>query len=243
MHHTDWIKAKREDIRKSIANCFETRGSGGWHENIITRDMLQTLGVEQSIDWDDKPFRSEWKIFKATGRYETANGDIAMKVILRTHSGEYVIGTKFFEAKKIGLRSSRYDAIDRAQLERMQYLGGHEVLFYSLAQQAPNTAIFGQALCLPTPVALMLLESGTSALHRASHSFVDCFAHALSGRGLNWSSSQTRRFDQISRGVDHAPSFVLTAHVGPMNLELEPIEAPLDYEPLQELDQGNELSP
>jgi hypothetical protein len=243
MHHADWIKAKREDIRKAVANCFDTRGSGGWHENIITREVLQTLGVEQSVDWAEKPFRSEWKIFKATGRYETANGDIAMKVVLRTNNGEYVIGTKFFEAKKIGLQSLRYDAIDRAQLERMQYLGGHEVLFYSLTQEAPNTAVFGQALCVPTPMALMLLGSGTSALHRASISFIDCFAHALSGRGLNWSSSQARHFDQISMGVDHAPSFVLTAHIAPADLELEPISAPMDYEPLEEPDQSRELSP
>ncbi|GLQ45997.1 hypothetical protein GCM10007862_10480 [Dyella lipolytica] len=236
MTRDEWLKNKRIRIQKAITRCFATHMEGGWHENTITRDVLEAIGIKQSITWEGRPFKSELRAFKAVGPHETANGDIAMKVTLSTSSGASVVGTKYFEAKKLDLNGFRYSSLERDQLLRMKHLAGHEVLFYSLSKIGhPENNAIGVAGCLTTPMALMLFEDGAPAFHSTWVSFDYTLYLALTGSGLNWDPAQAAAFEAMQARIAKRASFFLDVRVSPreLNLDLEPSHIPDGYEPLQ----------
>ena len=239
--YRNWRDVTGDAVRNAIMGCFIDHAIGGWQENTITRHVLQALGSIGAIHWTGQPFHCAWKAFKASGHFETANGDIAMRVTLQTLTGRHVTGTKYFEAKKLTLKSSRYDALDIAQLERMQLISGHEVLLYTLGRSADGVKT--EALCLPTPVAVMLHTNHANALHSAAHAFIDVFSQALLGRGLNFDSRETTAFDKQLASME--ASFVLDANVAPLEVELEPMLAPSGYRELddREPDPSDDLMP
>ncbi|MDG2536997.1 hypothetical protein P5Y53_04920 [Dyella jiangningensis] len=232
--HHEWTRVTREAVSAAILGCFARRLSGTWHENAITEAVLQAVGTSRSLHWAGRPFRCTWKAFKASGRFETANGDIAMKVSLHTGSGGVLTGTKCFEAKKRGLQTGQYDAFDRAQLGRMQHLPGHEVLLYALHLPSSGGDPFSEAMCLPTPVAAMLFGSPAAELHRAAQSFTDVLTLALLGRGLNFDPRHAEAFDASFAALNAVPSFAIEASIAPLALDLAPPQAPPGYEELAE---------
>jgi hypothetical protein len=155
-------------------------------------------------------------------------------------AGGTVVGTKYFEAKKLVLETGRYDAIDPAQLARMRHIPGHEVLLYALRRNQSKSTIVGDALCLPTPIAAMLHGAGARILHPAAHHFIEVFAQALLGRGLNFDPRQATAFDKPFESLEATPSFLLEASAAPVELDLEPVQAPRGYEELD--DRGQEIA-
>ena len=240
----EWLKNLNTAIERAVTQCFASQMAGGWNENIITRDVLHAITAEPAVTWDRLPFRSEWRVFKASGPYETANGDIALKVVLSAPDGASIVGTKFFEAKKLDVGNNRYKAFGHLQLATMQHHPGHEVLLYAIGRQGAGVQapVIGGAKCLPTPMALMLHAKGVSALHSASSSFAYAFFQALSGRGVNWDPKQAAGFDSHYARLESRPSFIIAAHVSTpeITLELDPAYTPEGYQPLASGDRPRE---
>ncbi|MBT2117793.1 hypothetical protein KK141_17310 [Dyella sp. LX-66] len=226
--HRAWQASTRHAFQKAILDCLVNYRTGSWLENTITSRVLEALGTADEVHWSGKPFRCAWKAFKASGPFETANGDIAMRVTLHTPDGRSLSGTKYFEAKKITPTSLRYEALDIEQLGRMQHTSGHEVLLYALATRPDKKSLTVEALCLPTAVAAMLQTGDSRDLHPATSSFVDVLSQALVGRGLNFDESQLTAFEEKIAAID--ASFVLEANLAIPQLDLSPPMAPPGYE-------------
>ncbi|SDX24320.1 hypothetical protein [Lysobacter enzymogenes] len=240
MNRWDWIYETNDAIYSAINACWneEDQRTHTWDENRITGDVLRAIGTSGTVHWEDKACSASWRMFKAYGDYETANGDIALNVTLCTQRGHVLAGVKHFEAKAACPDKKKYKAISRSQLGRMVGLVNHEVLLYSIQPVFKDHWWPGKpcpgAGSLPTELALALEPDGHTALNANAVLFVRVLADALCGRGLDTNPKRVSAFQHELNRVDaryvgaprpiaplQRPAFLMQARVAiGANLEL-----------------------
>lgn len=232
-----WQAMTRKGIDEALTRSLSREVFGGWQENTITCEVLAAIHTTELITWSGNGVRAGYRVFKASGAHETANGDIAMCIEFESTAGNKAVATKYFEAKKRYLKSRSYDALDDDQLSRMQLKPGHEVLLYSFAEEFEG-ARTGQAWSLPTPLAMLLKEGGPGALHGGASSFWVALQLALYGRGLNWDPDAADAFAGAYSGFSTEPGFGIVARVGSPDFvnELDRSLGPEGYVPFSKSD-------
>lgn len=101
MNYQDWLQKANNQINNALATCFNNHHLGGWSENHITTQVMESiecLGLE--LDWADKPQKVRWEGFKLKSKSETSFGDIAVIVKVWITGDRYVEGVAFYEAKR-----------------------------------------------------------------------------------------------------------------------------------------------
>jgi len=236
-----WLETTGKGVDDAVTRCLNLRKNGTWSENMITGEVLTAIDTVEPIDWRGSGFHAGFRLFKASGPHETANGDIAMKLDFSAPGAGTIHGTKYFEAKKLYVETGKYGAFDGSQLARMQAKPGHEVLLYRFGQGAGDLLV-GTALCIPTPMAVLLEKQGPKALDRTATPFLGVLLGALMGRGLDWDLATAGAFEGFYRHAVKPPSFKVLARLGPLDFvrELDSVLAPEGYEAMTERDPSDD---
>jgi len=101
MKYRDWLQNAHEVTSEAIVKCFNNRNIGGWDENHITTQVLDSLIMLGSeFDWEGKPQKIKWEALKLKGKQENNFGDIAIIVRVWLTSDISIEGVAYYEAKR-----------------------------------------------------------------------------------------------------------------------------------------------
>lgn len=133
-----WLQEAFEKTNEALIECFNNSLIGGWSENHITTQVLDSLkNIGCEFDWDDKPQKIKWEGLKLKGKLESSFGDIAILVKVWLTSEISVEGVAFYEAKKqyfnAGGEFEGFKAIDKKQLSKISsQITSCQVLLYDV---------------------------------------------------------------------------------------------------------------
>lgn len=227
MKYIDWLNSANQSINSQLVNCFNKAHLGGWSENHITTQILESiekLGLE--IDWADKPQKVKWEGYKLAGVQETTFGDIALVVRVWLTGDRFIDGVAFYEAKRQYFdkegKPRGFSSIKKEQLSRISS-NTHvsHVLLYDVdieKQKALATSVpivFVEQLCLSG-----LASTSGRLLHSYGDIWVKSIGNNFLGLNLDFRKESVDAVKNSFTSSD-APQVLLDAAVAMTNI-LEP---------------------
>lgn len=221
-----WIQKANKSINHSIADCFNTAQRGGWQENHITTQILNSLmalGIE--LDWEQYAQRTKWEAYKLAGSMEYSNGDIGLIVNIKLSGDTFIKGVAFYEAKKqyfdekgpIGFKAIKSDQLDRIRLKTH----ASSVLFYDVEvdkQQACATSV--PTVFVKELAKKGLLEHSCRVVLNYGNFWILSLGDNLRGFSLDYQEESVKALEDYVRTA-YAPSVLLNVGVDMINI-LEP---------------------
>lgn len=225
MIYSEWLQQANSAINSAVARSYNAMKKGGWSENHITTNILESLDLQgEEVVWDDLHQRIVWEGYKLSGSAETQYGDIAVLVRVWLTPDTFVDGVAYYEAKRQYFNSDGsvkgFLSVKSEQLARLRKLThASNVVFYDVNQEKGQVYIG----CVPNIFVDELMNrdlvNGTGrVILRYGRAFVHGLGENLRGFALDFSPNVVEDIKKFSESK-FAPLVIINAAIGKINVE------------------------
>lgn len=230
MKYKEWYETTQTAIDEAGLQCALDEQTGSWEENHITTQLLNAIGKEGDVAWEDLAQHVKWSAYKLSGKPETLYGDLALIVKVYLAPSVVVEGVAFYEAKRQyfgeGGKVEGFKALKERQTSRIasQTHASH-VLLYDIFIEKKRFF----AKTVPTEFVQSLFGTGLEtkrALHRYGYPWFYALGRNLRGFDLDF---RPEAVEAIKASVKKGLAFVLSAAIS-KDPSIEPTLDPLPDE-------------